>query len=96
MMTIAEEVYQVVMKIPRGKVSTYGKIAKTLGIGARQVGYILHRNENPKVVPCHRVVKSGGEIASGYAFGGQGKQQEILMVEGVRFEKGKVVKEDLI
>lgn len=71
---------------------TYGQIGEIVGIGPRQVGRILHNNPDNNLTPCHRVVKSDGSIASGYAFGGEGKQREILENEGVDFARGRVVK----
>ena len=68
-----------------GKVSTYGDIAKALGmpLAARLIGQILHENPNPVVVPCHRVVHSNGKIG-GYAYGSE-KKRKLLEEEGVKF-----------
>jgi len=87
-----EKIYKVVSLIPKGKVLTYKKIAKIVRIkNPRLVGFYLHKNLDPKKVPCHRVIKSDGTLAKGYAFGGMKKQKEILEKEGVRFLKnGKV------
>ena len=62
------EVYDLLLKIPAGKVSTYGDLAKALGnpLASRQVGRILGRNPNPIKVPCHRVVMSDGKVG-GYS-----------------------------
>lgn len=84
---VATQVFELVAQVPKGKVTTYGELAKAVGIHPRQVGQILHHNEAPEKYPCHRVIKSDGSIASGYAFGGPGKQQEILEKEGVVFKK---------
>lgn len=89
---IAERVYQMVREIPKGRVTTYGAIAKKLGVGPRQVGQILHKNPSGEVTPCHRVVRSDGKIADGYAFGGEFKQREKLEKEGVVFSRGKILK----
>lgn len=71
------------MRIPQGKVSTYGDIARAAGCpgGARAVGRILNANPNPITVPCHRVVKSDGSIG-GYA-GGTIMKKKLLKKEGV-------------
>ncbi len=85
------KVYDVVKKIPKGKVTTYGTIARYTGIGnPRVVGYALHANKNPDTVPCHRVVNVNGELAKGYAFGGLGIQKQLLEQEGVIFTGDKV------
>lgn len=80
-----DEVYQLVRKIPKGKVTTYGAIGKALNISPRHVGYILHVNPDGEKTPCHRVVNRDGRVASGYAFGGAGKQKELLEKERVAF-----------
>lgn len=90
-MTTFEKIYKVVSKIPRGKVSTYGTIAKKAGISnPRVVGYALHVNKDPDNIPCHRVVSKKGELAKGYAFGGFGIQRQLLEQEGVTFDSDKV------
>jgi O-6-methylguanine DNA methyltransferase len=85
-------VYTLVAKIPKGKVTTYGAVAKAVGLKTpRQVGWILHRNEDPANVPCHRVVFSDGALSGNYAFGGAEAQAKWLQSEGVEFKKnGKV------
>lgn len=82
-----EMIYDVVKKIPRGKVSTYGEVAKLAGNPrwARVVGYALHANPDPKTIPCHRVVNKEGAVSKAFAFGGENKQIELLKAEGVEF-----------
>lgn len=80
-----EKVYELVRSIPRGKVTTYGAIAKKLGMNPRAIGYILHLNPYGPEVPCHRVVNFQGRVAPGYAFGGKGEQKRRLEDEGVEF-----------
>jgi methylated-DNA-[protein]-cysteine S-methyltransferase len=79
------EVYDLLLKIPAGKVSTYGDLAKALGnpLASRQVGRILGRNPNPIKVPCHRVVMSDGKIG-GYFYGSD-RKRELLEEEGISF-----------
>ena len=81
----SEDVYNMLLTIPKGKVSTYGDLAKALGnpAASRHIGKILSNNPNPIRVPCHRVVMSNGKIG-GYAFGTQ-KKKELLQNEGVIF-----------
>lgn len=82
------KIYEVVSKIPKGKVSTYKLVAKTAGIkNPRIVGFALNANKNPKDIPCHRVVKDSGYLAKGYAFGGIDAQEKKLQEEGVLFLK---------
>lgn len=82
-----EKVYKIVETIPVGKVATYGQIARLCGSprAARQVGWALHVNPRPFVVPCHRVVNKSGRIAPSFAFGGEDVQRNLLLQEGVTF-----------
>ena len=77
------DVYKLLIKIPNGKVTTYGDIAKQLGNKklARSVGKILHNNPNPIIIPCHKVVSSNGKIG-GYAYGLKMKKN-LLKKEGI-------------
>lgn len=89
-MNTFDRVYKIVSEIPRGKVTTYGEIAKKLRMkNPRVVGYALHVNKNPMDVPCHRVVNIKGELAPGFAFGGKDIQKKLLLNEGVEFKKTK-------
>ena len=87
-----ENVYELVKKVPKGKVVTYGEIAREIGNKrmARQVGWALHVNPEPGVIPCHRVVNRFGELSSAFAFGGVNRQAELLRAEGVEVEDNKV------
>jgi len=81
----ADDVYDMLARIPEGKVTTYGDIARALGHphASRAIGRILNKNPNPVVVPCHRVVMSDGNIG-GYAFG-KARKKELLKKEGLCF-----------
>lgn len=92
-MAFFEDVYEVVKKIPEGKVATYGQIARMLGVPRRSkiVGWALHKNPYFGQVPCHRVVNRNGEISSGFVFGGKFQQKKLLEQEGIIFdESGKI------
>ena len=80
-------VYEVVKQIPPGKVTTYGAIARMCGNPrmSRQVGWALHVNPEPGVIPCHRVVNRQGKLAGAFAFGGKNIQRDLLASEGVEF-----------
>lgn len=82
-------VYEVVRRIPKGKVATYGQIACLAGNprAARQVGYALHVNPEPIVIPCHRVVNRYGYLAGGFAFGGAEAQAALLRAEDVEVDE---------
>jgi len=78
-------VYEIVKRIPKGRVATYGQIAAMLGNPrmARVVGYALHKNPNPDEIPCHRVVNRFGNVSAAFAFGGENQQIYLLEKEGV-------------
>ncbi|MDR0530741.1 MAG: MGMT family protein [Oscillospiraceae bacterium] len=82
-----QTVYEIVRRIPRGKVATYGQVARLAGNPrmARQVGWALHQNPEPGVIPCHRVLNRFGSCCEGFAFGGQEAQRALLEGEGVGF-----------
>ena len=88
-MNTFEKIYEVVCNIPKGKVATYGQVALLAGNPrwARVVGYALHVNPHPGIIPCHRVVNREGRIAPGFAFGGEGVQRQLLEAEGIVFEQ---------
>jgi deoxyribonuclease V len=88
-MDIYQIVYSFVSQIPKGRISTYGGIAKALGDvrAARAVGQILNRNPKLVDVPCHRVVHSNGGIG-GYKLGIK-KKIELLKDEGIEVRDGK-------
>lgn len=96
----ANRVFGVVRLIPRGKVSTYGQVARLIGAprSARYVGYALHANPEPGTdpgsIPCHRVVFKDGRMATGFAFGGEDVQRSMLREEGIEFDdEGRVLME---
>lgn len=86
-MTVFEKIYEVVRKIPKGFVATYGQVAEYAGNPrwARVVGYALHVNPQPYIIPCHRVVNKNGRLAPAFAFGGEGAQRSLLEQEGITF-----------
>ena len=89
-MNFFQRVYEMVKKIPKGEVMTYGDVGKALGTrDYRRVGQALHANKNPDV-PCHRVVFADGHLAPNYAFGGAEEQKKRLVAEGVEFVGDKV------
>lgn len=87
-MNTFERIYEVVKKIPEGKVATYGQVATAAGNPrwSQVVGYALHSNPRPGEIPCHRVVRKDGRVAESFAFGGEGVQRMLLEGEGVLFK----------
>ena len=94
-MNFNEQVWKLMTRIPRGKVTTYGQIAKKLHTKAyRAVGNACRQNPYAPRVPCHRVVKSDGTIGG---FGGRTKGKTVenkinlLRKERVKVRDGKIV-----
>jgi methylated-DNA-[protein]-cysteine S-methyltransferase len=85
-----KDVYDLLLKIPAGKVTTYGDLAKALGnpLASREIGRILGMNPNLVKVPCHRVVMSNGKVG-GY-ISGSNRKRELLEKEGISFTNGSV------
>ncbi len=87
-----KRIYEAVKKIPKGKVATYAEVAEMAGNKkmSRAVGNALHKNPDPKHIPCFRVVNSKGELAPAFAFGGEDEQRKRLEEDGVEVKDGKV------
>lgn len=86
-----QKVYEVVGRIPKGKVLTYADAARLAGSSGayRAVGTAMRLNPNLVFCPCHRVVGSDGKM-HGYANGGESVKVEMLKEEGVKFRGNKV------
>lgn len=84
-----QKVYEIVRRIPKGKVMTYGQIAALIGVprAARAVGYALHWVAEEENMPCQRVVNRFGGLAAGYGWGGQQAHKADLLVEGVEVKE---------
>ncbi len=90
-MNLEEKIYKKLLEVPKGQITTYGELAKAVGLknGQRVVGKIMNKNPYPVIVPCHRVVMSTGKIG-GYAFGEQIKIK-LLNDEGIQIKNGKIL-----
>lgn len=85
-------VYTIVAQIPYGKVTTYGHIAKALGLrsSARMVGWAMNAAISEDFLPCHRVVNRNGELSGKMHFPTPTYMREMLEAEGVAFTKEAV------
>ncbi len=83
---------ELLTKIPRGRVITYGQLAERLGNRkwARAVGNALHTNPDGEKYPCYKVVNSHGQLSTAYAFGGMEEQKRRLQTEGITVENDRV------
>ena len=86
-MNFNEKVWAVTARIPKGKITTYGDIAKALGSpqASRAVGNALNKNPYAPQVPCHRVVGCTGDL-TGFA-GGLNKKRQLLLEEGITIQR---------
>jgi methylated-DNA-[protein]-cysteine S-methyltransferase len=90
-----QKVYHTIQRIPKGRVTTYGVVAASVGTKAyRAVGQALHANPVPLLIPCHRVIGSDRKL-TGFG-GGVDLKRKILEAEGVEFEGEKVKKEYIL
>lgn len=91
-MTFKEKVYEITKTIPKGKVATYGQIARLAGNpkASRAVGAIMKHNPFAPIVPCHRVVGSNGNLTGFSGGSGISTKKEMLKSEGVNFTKDRV------
>ena len=89
-----EEVYEIVRLVPKGRVTTYGAIARYLSLraGARMVGWAMNASHHAPNVPAHRVVNSAGILSGKNFFGGPTIMQQLLEDEGVEILDDKVVR----
>jgi O-6-methylguanine DNA methyltransferase len=83
-----DRVYKVVAKIPYGRVTTFGDIAEVCGIrsAARTVGWALNGTKD-RGLPCHRVVNRFGALTGKHHFGDHTLMEDLLISEGVEFDK---------
>lgn len=87
-----QKVYEVVKKIPYGKITTYGAIAKKIGApkSARMVGYALNASFGNEEIPAHRVVNRKGVLTGKHHFQGTNLMQQLLESEGIKIKDNVV------
>lgn len=90
-MNLEKKIYKKLLEVPTGKITTYGELAKAVGMrnGQRAVGRIMNKNPYPVIIPCHRVIKSDGKVG-GYAYGEEIKSS-MLTKEGIKIKNGKIL-----
>ncbi|MBN2521326.1 MAG: MGMT family protein [Bacteroidales bacterium] len=88
------KVYEVTKKIPFGRITTYGAIAKYLGTArsARMVGWALNNCHTlPEYIPAHRVVNRNGMLTGKHHFGGTNVMKELLESEGIKISDNRII-----
>jgi methylated-DNA-protein-cysteine methyltransferase-like protein len=90
--TFFEKVYEIVRRIPKGKVVSYGDIANYIGGSARMVGWAMNaaHHQHPPV-PAHRVVNRNGLLTGKFHFDTPDLMEQLLKNEGIEVEKDQVV-----
>ena len=88
-----QRVYEIVKTIPQGRVTTYGLIAKKLGMAssARTVGWALNASHNDSSIPAHRVVNRNGLLTGKHHFKGFDLMKQLLENEGIKVKDDKVI-----
>jgi methylated-DNA-[protein]-cysteine S-methyltransferase len=90
-LNLEQKIYKKLLEVPKGNITTYGELAKAVGLknGQRAVGKIMNKNPYPVIIPCHRVVMSTGKIG-GYAYG-ENVKTKMLSDEGIEIQNGKIL-----
>lgn len=90
-MNLEQRVYEKLLEVPKGMVTTYGELAKAVGLknGQRVIGRIMNKNPYPVIIPCHRVILSNGKVG-GYSWG-KNIKSKMLSKEGIKIKKGKIL-----
>jgi O-6-methylguanine DNA methyltransferase len=89
--SIVAQVYEKLMDVPHGKVTTYGELARVAKTAPRTVAYLMKTNPNAPGVPCHRVVMDNGMLGGYSGPGGARRKQELLQKEGVAVRKNRII-----
>lgn len=89
-MNLQQKIFKKLLEVPKGQITTYGELAKSVGLknGQRAVGKIMNKNPYPVIIPCHRVVMSTGKVG-GYAYG-ENVKIKMLTDEGIKIQNGKI------
>lgn len=92
-MSFRDKIYELTRQIPKGKIATYGQLARLAGKpkAARAVGLFMRLNPDPAHVPCHRVVGANGSLVGYSAKEGIVAKKKLLMAEGVKFRGDKAI-----
>jgi len=77
-------------KIPKGKVTTYGILAKKCKTSARAVGAIMRSNKHPEGYPCFKVIASDGSLGGYCGKMNSKKKTQLLKNDGIEIKNGKI------
>ncbi len=85
-----QKILELLLRIPKGKVTTYQELAKAAGSGPRAVGAIMRSNDRPDIYPCYKVVCSDGSLGGYTSPKGVGEKVRRLRADGVEVGNGRV------
>jgi len=89
-MDMKDEVFRLLLQIPKDRVTTYAELARAAGTHPRAVASFMRCNKDPLAIPCFRVVRSDGAIGGYSAAGGISRKKQLLEAHGIRAVDGKV------
>lgn len=90
MVSTREKVYAFLRKVPRGKITTYGALAKAAGTHPRAVAMFMKHNPHPVKTPCYKVIRSNGALGGYSGRGGVKTKVALLKKDGISFKNGKI------
>jgi O-6-methylguanine DNA methyltransferase len=76
--------------VPKGKVTTYGELAKATELHPRTVGMLMKKNSRPDTFPCYKVVRSDGSVGGYSGHGGVKSKIKMLKKDGIELKNGKI------
>lgn len=85
-----QKVYSLLKRVPKGRVTTYGELAKAAHLHPRTIGMLMKNNKYPVNIPCYKVVRSDGSIGGYSGNGGVRKKIELLKKDGINVKNGKI------
>ncbi|MFH1473979.1 MAG: MGMT family protein [Candidatus Aenigmatarchaeota archaeon] len=91
-MDVMGKLQQLLLKIPRGKVTTYKEIARALGIHSRAAGRLLGSNPDSKKYPCYKVVYADGRLGGYTSSTGLKEKVKRLKKDGIEVKNGRIAK----
>ena len=90
MLSMISKAYALLKKVPSGKVTTYGALAKASGLHPRTIGMLMRSNEDPVNIPCYKVVRSDGSLGGYSGAGGTRKKIALLAKDGIAVKNGRI------
>ncbi|MFH1237193.1 MAG: MGMT family protein [Candidatus Aenigmatarchaeota archaeon] len=88
--TARETVYSLLRKVPRGRITTYGALAKATGTHPRAVAMFMKHNPDPIKTPCYKVIRSDGSLGGYSGRGGVKTKTALLKKDGITLANGKI------